>query len=86
MRKMERKNNKEGMKHSQSHSHFSLTQNKTLAELNHLSTRSTTHPYHPSLPLRVVLPDYFNVPRFTDHDLFQPLAEEALFAQRRAES
>jgi hypothetical protein len=72
------------MKRAQSHSHFTLTQNKTLAELNHLSTRNATNLYHPSHPLRVALPDYFNIPRFIDRDLFHPPSEEALFAQRRA--
>jgi hypothetical protein len=33
----------------------------------------------------VLLPDYFNVPRFTDPDLFAPTPEGELFSQVRAE-
>ena len=34
----------------------------------------------------MTLPDYFNIPRFIDRDLFHPPTEEAFFAQRRADA
>jgi len=48
---------------------FTYDQTKTIAELNHVSSRHHNPVYSASKPFRIVLPDYFNIPKFTDQPI-----------------
>ena len=63
---------KPSIKRAKSHVTFTYNQNKTLAELNHVSAKNQPLAYHPNKPCRILLPDYFNVPKFIDRSLFDP--------------
>lgn len=45
---------------------FKPTHETTIAELNKVSIRETPQHYHPNYPLRISLPEYFNIPSFKD--------------------
>lgn len=48
---------------------YKYTQNLTIAEVNHVSIKEEDIDLSLDRPLRIPLPRYFNVPRFTDiHD------------------
>jgi hypothetical protein len=52
-----------------SHQHFTCSPTRTLAEINRVSARSRPPRLSPSCPLRITLPDFFNIPRFQDMPL-----------------
>lgn len=62
--------NPSSLKRAASQPHFIPTINKTIAEINHPSSRIQPPKYNSTRPIRVQLPEYFNIPKFIDFDLF----------------
>lgn len=73
------------MRRNNSHPNFVFSQNRTLAELN-LSTKNRPQVYHPLHPVRVHLPEYFNIPKFQDKDILnKSCSEQELIKKMRSE-
>ncbi len=48
---------------------LTFTLNKTLAEINKVSVKLSEYKFHVNKPVRIVLPEYFNIPKFEDQHL-----------------
>jgi hypothetical protein len=69
-----------------SHKAFTFDQTKTIAEINHVSSRHHKYFYSPFKPFRILLPGYFNIPNFIDQAVIGEVSSsshrEAIFKMR----
>ena len=90
---IKRINNKSGNKlkavyRNSSHANFSANITKTLAEVNQVSSRNTNPIYSINKPFRIMVPDYFNIPKFSDRPVIgevPELSHREVIAKMRAE-
>ena len=78
---LKRKNNNssnpklKSLNRNSSHNNFSANITKTLAEVNQVSTRNIHQIYSIQKPFRILVPDYFNIPKFQDRHLLGSVPE-----------
>lgn len=71
-----------------SHANFSYTQTKTIAEINHVSAKQQRPIYSTLKPFRILLPNYFNIPKFIDEVIVGEIplpSHQEVIAKMRAE-